>query len=100
MNARESTADTLIARARAAGRTSLDEESGKQLLAGFGIRVPRSAVAKDAADAAEKAQALTAPYVVKVVSPEILHKSDSGGVALNLHDPAAVRAAVEAMANR
>lgn len=100
MNAREDTAAALVARARAVGRTSLDEEAGKQLLAAFGIRVPRSALARDAADAAEKAQALTAPYVVKVVSPEILHKSDAGGVALNLHDPAAVRSAVEAMARK
>lgn len=100
MNAVESTAQTIFARARAEGRASLDEESGKRLLAGFGIRVPRSAVAKDAAEAAEMAEGMTAPFVVKVVSPEILHKSDAGGVALNLHDAAAVRSAVEGMARK
>jgi acyl-CoA synthetase (NDP forming) len=88
----------IIAKARAQGRAALDEATGKALLHRFGIRAPRSAIAMSAADAETKAAGLTAPFVVKVVSPEILHKSDAGGVALNLTDPAAVRRAVEAMA--
>lgn len=100
MNAPVSSATQIIARARAEGRTSLDEASGKALLAGFGIRTPRSALARDAADAERKAAGLTGPFVAKVVSPEILHKSDAGGVSLHLKTPAAVREAVEAMAQK
>lgn len=93
-------ADGLFAQARAQGRSSLDEAAGKALLAGFGIRVPRSRVAATAEEAAAIAGELEGPFVVKVVSPDILHKSDAGGVALRLADAAAVRAAVAAMAAR
>ena len=91
-------ADALIADALAQGRAALDEKAGKTLLAAYGIRTPRSALATNAADAQSRAADLTPPFVVKVVSPDILHKSDAGGVALGLRDAEAVRAAVEAMA--
>lgn len=96
----DATVGPIIAEARAKGRTSLDEGAGKALLAAFGIRVPRSAIAKDSADAGRIAEGLTGPFVAKVVSPDILHKSDAGGVALGLADAGAVRAAVEGMARR
>ncbi|WP_081853088.1 acetate--CoA ligase family protein [Bosea sp. 117] len=89
---------SLFAQARAEGRSSLDEAAGKALLADFGIRVPRSRVARTAEEAGRIADELTGPFVVKVVSPDILHKSDAGGVALRLADGPAVKAAVEAMA--
>lgn len=98
MNSHDSNdATTIIAKARAEGRTALDESAGKTLLARFGIRSPRSAVAATATEAMRIAEKLTPPFVAKVVSREILHKSDAGGVALNLADAAAVGAAVEAM---
>ncbi|MEF2545828.1 acetate--CoA ligase family protein [Aurantimonas sp. E1-2-R+4] len=90
----------IIAAARARGRRSLDEAAGKELLARYGVRSPRSALARDAADAEARARGMRAPFVVKVVSPDILHKSDAGGVALGLDGADAVRAAVEAMALR
>ncbi|HTK02441.1 MAG TPA: acetate--CoA ligase family protein, partial [Bordetella sp.] len=90
----------IVARARAAQRQALSEADGKALLAGFGIAVPRSVVARDAEDAAAHAAELTGPFVVKVVSPDILHKSDAGGVALHLADADAVREAVRAMAGK
>src|ERR1035438_3553391 len=93
-------ADAMIADALAQGRSALDEKAGKTLLAAYGIRTPRSVLAKDAADAQLRAADLTPPFAVKVVSPDILHKSDAGGVALALPDAAAVRAAVEAMATK
>ena len=98
MNPQSSAADALIADALAHGRSALDEKAGKTLLAAYGIRTPRSALATTAADAESRAAALTPPFAVKVVSPDILHKSDAGGVALGLRDAGAVRAAVEAMA--
>ena len=98
MNPQSSAADALIADALAHGRSALDEKAGKTLLAAYGIRTPRSALATTATDAESRAAALTPPFAVKVVSPDILHKSDAGGVALGLRDAGAVRAAVEAMA--
>jgi acyl-CoA synthetase (NDP forming) len=90
----------VIARARAQGCTTLDEAASKSLLAEFGIRVPRSVVAAAAAAGGSAVSAMRPPFAVKVVSPAILHKSDVGGVALDLKDGAAVRQAIEAMAQR
>lgn len=89
---------SLIDEARRQGRTALDEAAGKALLGQFGIRTPASALVPDAEAARQAAKAMTGPFVVKVVSPDILHKSDAGGVALNLPDAAAVAAAVARMA--
>jgi len=88
----------LIAAARRASRSSLDEECGKQVLAARGIAVPRSAVVVGPDDVAVALDGVTLPAVVKVVSPEILHKSDAGGVKVNLATPEAVREAIAAMA--
>ena len=90
----------LIAEARRAGRTSLDEATGKRLLGEFGIPVPRSAVAAGPDGVEAAAAGLKPPFAVKVMSPDILHKSDAGGVALDLADVAAARAAVAAMAEK
>ena len=91
-------AKALIAQARTDGRGSLDEEAGKQVLAACGIAVPRSVVV-DGADGIDGAvSGLSYPVVAKVMSSEILHKSDAGGVQVNLDSPETVRAAVEKMA--
>ncbi len=92
--------EEIIAQARRAGRSALDEGAAKALLASVAIPVPRSVIALDAADAEEKARSLVPPFAVKVVSPDILHKSDAGGVQLALADPGAVRVAIEAMMRR
>jgi acyl-CoA synthetase (NDP forming) len=86
-----------IAEARAAGRTAVDEHAGKHLLEKFGLHTPNSVVVPDAAGVDAAIAGLTAPFVVKVMSPDILHKSDSGGVKINLIDAAAVRDAISAM---
>ena len=83
----------IIARVRAKGRTALDEATGKVLLNTFGIRVPRTAVVA-AADAVAALTHLKPPFAVKVVSREILHKSDVGGVKLNIADAAGVERAI------
>jgi acyl-CoA synthetase (NDP forming) len=89
-----------MAHARAEGRSALDEAASKALLASLGIRVPRSAVLADAGSAAAKLAGLTPPIAVKVVSREILHKSDVGGVTLNVKDAAGAAAAIAAMASK
>src|SRR6185437_346211 len=92
--------DEIIARAQAAGRSALDEASGKALLEAFGIRVPRSTVIATADAASAGLTALRPPFAVKVVSREILHKSDAGAVTLNVADAAGVAAAIARMAKK
>ena len=66
------------------GRDTLDEENGKKVLASFGIKVPQSllVLSPDGADAAFSQ--LQAPLVAKIVSPDIIHKSDIGGVKVGI----------------
>lgn len=77
----------LIARARTAKRAALDEASGKALLAAYGITAPRSCTVGGPEEVDTAVAGLRPPFVVKVVSPDILHKSDVGGVRINLQDP-------------
>ena len=93
MNATE-----LIAQARNAGRRALDEAAGKALLAQYGIAVPKTVVVQRPEDAVQALSALKPPFVVKVVSPDILHKSDAGGVRVGLETAEDVREAIRAMA--
>ena len=90
-------ASALIAQARRERRTSLDEASGKRLLAHFGVAVPKSIVVQPADPLEARLAGLTPPFVVKVMSPQILHKSDVGGVRVRLQTVAEVSAAIEAM---
>jgi acyl-CoA synthetase (NDP forming) len=87
----------LFAAARAAGRVALDEAAGKQVLANLGIMVPKSVVIHDVNGAASACGKLHPPLALKIVSPDILHKSDAGGVAVKLNNPAEVEAAIRAM---
>src|SRR3712207_5624233 len=91
-------AQRLIAAAREAGRSALDEAAGKALLASYGVAVPRTAVATAVDDAERALQGLKLPVVVKVISPDILHKSDAGGVRVGLRSADEVRAAISSMA--
>jgi succinyl-CoA synthetase beta subunit len=90
----------VIAEARKQGRTALDELAGKRLLANFGISVPKSLVVQDATEAAAACGNLKPPLVLKVVSPDILHKSDAGGVKVGLGSAREVEEAVRAMMKR
>jgi acyl-CoA synthetase (NDP forming) len=92
------TGTKVIAEARAAQRTALDERSGKTLLQEYGVAVPRSRVVAEGADLNRELEGLTFPVVLKVMSPDILHKSDVGGVKVNLASAAEVAAAITAMA--
>ncbi|MPZ45906.1 MAG: acetyl-CoA synthetase [Betaproteobacteria bacterium] len=89
--------NTIIAEARRKGRAALDEAAGKALLASYGIAVPKTRVVKTPEEADAALQGLRLPVVVKVVSPEILHKSDAGGVQVNLASAEAVREAIRTM---
>lgn len=77
--------------AQAAGQGALDEVEGKRLLAAYGFPVVDERVAATADEAAAAAEDLGWPVVVKVLSADILHKSDCGGVRLDLASEGAVR---------
>ncbi len=72
---------------------ALDEVASKALLKAYGIPVSREAIAQTAAEAVKIAKKIGFPVVAKVVSAEILHKSDIGGVVLNLNNAAEVKKA-------
>jgi len=88
----------VISEARKYQRTALDEQAGKALLAQFGVAVPRTATVRDAGGVEQALKGLRLPVVVKVMSQDILHKSDAGGVRVNLGSADEVRAAIAAMA--
>jgi len=72
---------------------ALDEVASKALLKAYGIPVSQEAIAQTAADAVKIAKKIGFPVVAKVVSADILHKSDIGGVVLNLNSAAEVKKA-------
>lgn len=74
-------------------RTYLMEHESKALLAREGLPVAASMVAKTTAEAVEKSKEIGYPVVLKVLSPNIMHKSDLGGVKLNLRNAAEVELA-------
>jgi acetyltransferase len=78
---------------KSASGAALDEVASKRLLKAYGIPVSKEAIAKTAAEAAKIARQIGFPVVAKVVSAEILHKSDIGGVVLNLNSAAEVKKA-------
>jgi acetyltransferase len=83
------------------GRTLLGEFDAKQLLRAYAIPVVETVVvAPTAAAAADAAEALGYPVALKIVSPEITHKSDVGGVCLDLADAQRVRSAAAQMLQR
>jgi acetyl-CoA synthetase (ADP-forming) len=86
-----------IAAARAAGRTLLTEVESKQLLHEAGIPVTVSRLATNADEAASIASEIGFPVVLKVVSGDIAHKSDVGGVVLGLADAEAVKRGYDEM---
>jgi acetyltransferase len=83
--------------ARAAGRTLLDEVESKRLLAAYGIPTVETRVAAGDEEAVAHASAIGYPVVLKLFSKTITHKTDVGGVQLNLPDEAAVRRAYRAI---
>jgi succinyl-CoA synthetase beta subunit len=75
------------------GRGAHPEWLGKKLLAAAGIRIPDGALTRTANEAATLAQQIGYPVVLKAQAAFLSHKTEAGGVALNLNDEAAVRAA-------
>ena len=88
-------ADAIVSAARKEGRTLLTEVEAKEVLKEAGINVVDTKLAKDKAEARSIAKDMGYPIVLKIVSPDIIHKSDVGGVKLSLQDDAAIGAAYD-----
>jgi acetyltransferase len=94
------TAAAIVRGALADGRTMLTEPEAKALLASYAIPVVATRVASGVDDAVAAAEAIGFPVAIKILSHDISHKSDVGGVALDLDSAAAVRSAAERMLKR
>jgi acetyl-CoA synthetase (ADP-forming) len=85
--------DKIILQAKKEGRTALLEPEAKAICMEYGIPVTKFNVAKSEKEAAEYAKTIGFPVVLKIVSPEIIHKTDAGGVKVNLKTAEEVKAA-------
>ncbi|MBP2299891.1 bifunctional acetate--CoA ligase family protein/GNAT family N-acetyltransferase [Azospirillum picis] len=96
----EITVKKVVSRAMAEKREWLSEYEAKRVLAAYGIPVVDTRVAATPADAANAARVIGGPIALKILSHDITHKSDVGGVVLGLTSPEQVRAEAEAMLGR
>ncbi len=93
MNTDRGQVRTLLNAVKAEGRSSLTAPEGKQVCDAYGISVPQEGLASSAAEASAMAAAMGFPVVMKIVSPDILHKTEAGGVIVGVADaPAAAKA--------
>jgi acetyltransferase len=90
-------ANTLHANALHEGREWLDTAQAHALLRAYGIPSVQTARARDADDAVAQAERIGYPVALKIISPQIIHKTDVGGVTLGLNSAQEVLAAIEKM---
>ena len=93
-------ATRLIAEVRKAGRSLMTEIEAKALLNAYGVPTIPTRFAPTANDVLDACAGLAAPYVVKLVSPDVIHKADIGGVALGLSSDSTAASAAFTMAER
>ncbi|WP_297511587.1 GNAT family N-acetyltransferase, partial [uncultured Caulobacter sp.] len=86
--------------ARAEGRTRLNEVEAKAVLTAYGVPVVPTLLARTIGEVDDACANLAPPYALKLVSPDLVHKSDLGGVALDLPTIGAVIEAARAMRDR
>ncbi|MDA8188371.1 MAG: acetate--CoA ligase family protein, partial [Dehalococcoidales bacterium] len=87
----------VIKRVRDSGRDTLGDIEAREVVEAYGLRPPRSALARSTDEAVALAQEIGLPVAMKIVSPDILHKSDVGGVKLGVSTIDEVRAADQAI---
>jgi acetyl coenzyme A synthetase (ADP forming)-like protein len=81
----------ILDRVKAEGRTALTAPEGKELCDVYGIPVPQEGLARNAEEAVRLASGMGLPVVLKIVSPQILHKTEAGGVLVGLRTEEEVR---------
>ncbi len=84
---------------RAQSRTNLLEEEGYKVLEAYGFSIPKKHLAKNEEECTKVVQEIGYPVVMKIASPEIVHKSDAGGVKIGLKNEDEVRQAFRAIIN-
>ena len=77
-------AKSIFDKVKAEGRTNLLEDEGREILDAYGFPLPQSIVATTEDEAVNAANKIGYPIVMKISSPQIVHKSDAGGVKVNL----------------
>lgn len=85
----------VIAKARADKRDSLTEIEAKEIFKAYGMPTTAIGLAKTEEEAVTLGKKIGFPLVIKIVSPDILHKSDAGGVKVNIKDEAGIREAYQ-----
>ena len=90
---KKTTVQKVFASVRAQGRTNLLEEEGQEVLKAYGFPLPKSILAKNAKEAIKAAKKIGYPVVMKIASPQIIHKSDAGGVKVGVANDKAVKEA-------
>ena len=98
--AQKLTASVALAAAQVAGRKALDPTAARDLLTAYDITTPQEALATTSEEAAGRAAQIGFPVAMKLVSPDILHKTEVGGVILNVADARAARAAFTTLIER
>jgi acetyltransferase len=93
-------ARAILDRALADGQRLLSEHQAKQLLATYGIPVAQTTIVRDVDELQRAAADVGYPVALKILSPDITHKSDVGGVALNIGTPAELETAAADMLGR
>ena len=91
----EAATRTVIDKARAEGRATIGDAEARQILEAYGLPIPRSKLAETADHAIEFAHQIGYPIVLKIASPDILHKTDVGGVKVGLQNDEELRDAYE-----
>ncbi|KAG2481004.1 MAG: acetyl-CoA synthetase (ADP-forming)/ 4-hydroxybutyryl-CoA synthetase [Nitrosopumilales archaeon] len=86
-------AKTIFDKVKREGRPNLLEEEGQEVLRAYGFPLPKSTLAKTENDAVKTAKKIGYPVVMKITSPQIIHKSDAGGVKVNLKNDNEVKVA-------
>jgi len=84
-------AKSVFDKVKSEGRTNLLEDEGREILDAYGFPLPNSALAATEDEAVDAANKVGYPIVMKIASPQIVHKSDAGGVKVNLINDDEVR---------
>ena len=90
----------LLGTAKREHRSALSEEEGKSILSAYGVPVPAESLVSTPRDAVSAADRIGYPVVMKIMSPDIMHKTDIGGVILNIRTPEEVRDAYGSLVTR
>ncbi len=90
----------VLQRVRAEGRATIGDAEAREILEAYGIPLPKSVVAATPEEAVTAAESIGYPVVMKIASPDILHKTDIGAVKLNINSAGEVRDAFDLLVYR